>query len=71
MKSQANRELYEMAVRAMVDRQTQRNARELNLDVPNYAYSAGYLESMVVNMLGDLPAAKRNFYLKQILESHQ
>ena len=43
MKSQANRELYEMAVRAMVDRQTQRHARELNLDVPSHAYSAGYL----------------------------
>ena len=69
MKSQANRELYEMAVRAMVDRQTQRNARELNLDVPSHSYSAGYLESMVVSMLADLPATKRNFYLKQILES--
>jgi hypothetical protein len=69
MKSQANRELYEMAVRAMVDRQTQRNAREYNLDAPSHAYSAGYLGSMVVSMLADLPAAKRNFYLKQILEA--
>jgi hypothetical protein len=31
---------------------------------PAYAYSAGYLESMTVSMLSDLPAAKQQFYIK-------
>ncbi len=67
MKSQANRELLQMAVRAMTERQVERMSRDYNTGVSNYAYSAGYLESMVVSMLCDLPKAKREFYLKQIL----
>lgn len=67
MKSQANRELLQMAVRAMTERQVERMSRDYNTGVSNYAYSTGYLESMVVSMLCDLPKAKREFYLKQIL----
>ena len=67
MKSQANRELLQMAVRAMTERQVSRMSRDFDTGVSNYAYSAGYLESMVVSMLCDLPKAKREFYLKQIL----
>lgn len=67
MKSQANRELLQMAVRAMTERQVERMSRDFDTGVSNYAYSAGYLESMVVSMLCDLPKAKREFYLKQIL----
>ena len=32
-------------------------------DLPNYAYTAGYLESMVTNMLLELPKAKQQFYI--------
>jgi hypothetical protein len=69
MKSQVNREMYAAAVKAMVDRQTQRNACEYNLGVPCHAYSAGYLESMVASMLCELPKAKRDFYLELIMEA--
>ena len=67
MKSQANRELLQTAVRAMTERQVERMNREYDTGSSNYAYSAGYLESMVVSMLCDLPKAKREFYLKQIV----
>lgn len=67
MKSQANRELLQMAVRAMTERQVERMSRDFDTGVSNYAYSAGYLESMVVSLLCELPKAKREFYLKQIL----
>ena len=67
MKSQANRELLQLAVKAMTERQVERMSRDYDTGVSNYAYSAGYLESMVVSMLCDLPKAKREFYLKQIL----
>lgn len=30
---------------------------------PSYAYSTGYLESMVVGMIADMPAAKQKYYL--------
>ena len=31
---------------------------------PSYAYATGYLESLVVSMLADLPAAKEQHYLE-------
>ena len=31
---------------------------------PSYAYSAGYLESMVVSMIAELPASKQQYYLE-------
>lgn len=33
---------------------------------PGYAYATGYLQSLVVGMLGDLPKAKQEFYLNQL-----
>jgi hypothetical protein len=31
--------------------------------LPSHAYAAGYLESMVTNMLLELPKAKQQFYI--------
>ncbi|NBX50347.1 hypothetical protein EBT25_10475 [bacterium] len=31
---------------------------------PSYAYAAGYFESMIANMLLDLPKAKQEYYIE-------
>lgn len=30
---------------------------------PSYAYAAGYFESMIANMIVDLPKAKQQYYI--------
>lgn len=56
-----NRDEVAQIVRNATDRMAQ---KYLTLDGnPSHAYSAGYLESMVTNMLLDLPKAKQQFYI--------
>ena len=60
--------LCEAAVESMIDRHLARIQQDQPLS-NGYAYTTGYLQSLVVSMLQHLPAGTRDTFLTQIIES--
>lgn len=69
MSFKLERELYSHLLDGMIERQCARLTRDHNNPNAGYAYTTGYLHSLVVSMLLKMPAESRDTYLQQIMEA--